>query len=223
MYIQLNSQVIYYEHLGEGQKPLILLHGNGEDHTVFEELIKEIEPDFDIYALDSRGQGLSATPKEYHYKDMAEDVLNFISSLSLKSPAIFGFSDGGIISLLAEIASPGSFTHIIAAGANTTPDALSFGSRREIKREFKKTGNLLSNLMLTEPHISEEELSTISCPTLLLGGQKDLISSKEFKKMNSAIKHSQLEILSGEDHGSYVIHSAKTASFIKSFIFEEVF
>lgn len=221
MYIQLNSQVIYYEHFGEGEKPLILLHGNGEDHTIFDELCNELDSHFDIYALDSRGQGLSATPKEYHYKDMAEDVLNLVLSLSIKSPAVFGFSDGGIVSLLAEIASPGSFTHIIAAGANTTPDALSFGARREIKREFKKSGNPLSNLMLTEPNITQVELSSISCPTLLLGGQKDLISSKEFKKMQSAIPNSELEILPGENHGSYVIHSSTLAPRIKSFILGE--
>ncbi|MCR5396238.1 MAG: alpha/beta hydrolase [Lachnospiraceae bacterium] len=218
MYIQLNSQVIYYEHLGEGEKTLILLHGNGEDHTIFDELCQKLSQDFDIYALDSRGQGLSATPKEYHYEDMADDVLNLISSLSIKNPAIFGFSDGGIVALLAEIKSPGSFSHIIAAGANTTPDALSFGARREIKREFKKTGSPLSELMLKEPHISFDALSTISCPTLLLGGQKDLISQKEFKKMEDAIGNSTLEILSGEDHGSYVIHSAKTTPKIKEFI-----
>lgn len=218
MYIQLNSQVIYYEHLGEGEKPLILLHGNEEDHTIFDELCQELADHFDIYAIDSRGQGLSATPKEFHYRDMAEDVLNLISSLSLKAPAVFGFSDGGIIALLAEIISPGTFTHIIAAGANTTPDALSFGARREIKRDFKKTGNPLALLMLTEPNISVKELKAIACPTLLLGGQKDLISSKEFKKMESAIPNATLEILSGEDHGSYVIHSDKLASRICEYL-----
>ena len=220
MYIQLNSQVIYYEHLGEGDKTLLLLHGNGEDHTIFDELCNSLEKDFDIYAIDSRGQGLSATPKEYHYEDMAMDVLNLISSLSLTSVSVLGFSDGGIIALLAEILSPGTFTHMIAAGANTTPDALSFSARREIKREFKKSNNPLSKLMLTEPNISDSQLKTILCPTLLLGGQKDLISSKDFKKMNSNIPHSTLEILPGEDHGSYIHHTDKLADRIREFILQ---
>ena len=218
MYIQLNSQVLYYEHYGEGEKVLILLHGNGEDHSIFEELISELESSFDIYAIDSRGQGLSATPKEFHYQDMAHDVLNFIEALSLKNPAIFGFSDGGIVALLAEISSPGTFTHLIAAGANTTPDALNFSARREIKREFKKTDNPLMNLMLTEPQISKEDLSRIACPTLLLGGQKDMISSKDFKKMEDGIKDATLEILKGEDHASYVIHSSVLAPKLSEFI-----
>ena len=220
MYIQLNSQVIYYEHLGEGDKTLLLLHGNGEDHTIFDELCNSLEKDFDIYAIDSRGQGLSATPKEYHYEDLAMDVLNLISSLSLTSVSVLGFSDGGIIALLAEILSPGTFTHMIAAGANTTPDALSFSARREIKREFKKSNNPLSKLMLTEPNISDSQLKTILCPTLLLGGQKDLISSKDFKKMNSNIPHSTLEILPGEDHGSYIHHTDKLADRIREFILQ---
>ena len=221
MYIQLNSQVIYYEHMGSGKKTLLLLHGNGEDHSIFDELCAALEPHFDIYALDSRGQGLSATPKEYHYKDMARDVLNLIEALSLKDVAVFGFSDGGIVALLAEILSPGTFSHIITAGANTTPDALTFHSRREIKREFKNTQNPLIKMMLDEPNITDNELRTISCPVLLFGGQKDMIASKEFDHMNKVIEGSTLAILKGEDHGSYVIHSMKLAPEIQSFILGE--
>ena len=218
MYIQLNSQVIYYEHMGEGAKTLILLHGNGEDHTIFEELCSALKNDFDIYALDSRGQGLSATPNEYHYKDMAQDVLNLIEALSLKDVAVFGFSDGGIVALLAEIMSPGTFSHIITAGANTSPDALTFHCRREIKREFKNTQNPLVEMMLLEPHITDKELSEIKCPVLMFGGQKDLVSSKEFDHMNKVINGSTLAIIHGEDHGSYVIHSDKLAPELRFFI-----
>ena len=221
MYIQLNSQVIYYEHMGSGKKTLLLLHGNGEDHSIFDELCAALEPHFDIYALDSRGQGLSATPKEYHYKDMARDVLNLIEALSLKDVAVFGFSDGGIVALLAEILSPGTFSHIITAGANTTPDALTFHSRKEIKREFKNTQNPLIKMMLDEPNITDNELRTISCPVLLFGGQKDMIASKEFDHMNKVIEGSTLAILKGEDHGSYVVHSMKLAPEIRFFILGE--
>ena len=42
MYIQLNSQVICYEKTGEGT-PVILIHGNKEDHHIFDELV-EVTP-----------------------------------------------------------------------------------------------------------------------------------------------------------------------------------
>ena len=49
MYIQLNSQVLYYEHCGEGKQSLILLHGNGETHEIFDRLMETLASDFDIY------------------------------------------------------------------------------------------------------------------------------------------------------------------------------
>lgn len=59
--------------------------------------------DHTVYAIDSRGQGESATPKEYHYKDMAADVICFIESLHIEKPVLCGFSDGAIITLLVAL------------------------------------------------------------------------------------------------------------------------
>ena len=97
MYIQLNGQVLSYEKEGEG-RPLIFLHGNGESHEIWDRMIAEMAMDYTVYAIDSRGQGGSATPKEYHYKDMAADVIALIESLHIDKPVLCGFSDGAIIS-----------------------------------------------------------------------------------------------------------------------------
>ena len=83
MYIQLNSQVICYEKTGEGS-PVILIHGNKGDHHTFDALAETMSNYHTVYAMDSRGYGESATPKEYHYKDMAEDVINLINALHNK-------------------------------------------------------------------------------------------------------------------------------------------
>ena len=58
MTININGLVIYYEKSGKGE-PLILLHGNGEDHTIFENSILILEKQFTVYALDTRGHGQS--------------------------------------------------------------------------------------------------------------------------------------------------------------------
>ena len=62
MYIQLNSQVICYEKTGQG-KPVILIHGNNEDHHIFDTLVETMSKYHTVYAMDSRGHGESATPK----------------------------------------------------------------------------------------------------------------------------------------------------------------
>ncbi|MCR4611432.1 MAG: hypothetical protein K5644_06005, partial [Lachnospiraceae bacterium] len=66
MLIQLDGQVLYYEKTGEG-KPLIMLHGNGESHEIFDRAVDILSETYTVYAIDSRGQGQSAIPSEFHY------------------------------------------------------------------------------------------------------------------------------------------------------------
>ena len=94
--------------IGKG-RPIVLVHGNGEDHHLFDTEIRQLaEAGFTVYAPDSRGHGKSTLVSdepvtEYHYADMAEDIYQFIKELGLKKPALYGHSDGGIIALLLEI------------------------------------------------------------------------------------------------------------------------
>ncbi len=214
MYIQLDGQILYYEKCGEGERNIILLHGNGEDHSIFDELVKKISENNTVYTIDSRGQGLSATPAEYHYEDMATDLINFIDALKIKSPAVLGFSDGGITALLAASRKPDIFRKVVAAGANSNPKGLTLSARSEIKRQFKRDGSPLTEMMLKEPDLTAEMLGRITCPVLLLAGQHDMVKEKDTKRMAAAIPTCEVEILRGEDHGSYVIHSDKCAEYI---------
>ncbi|MCR4797848.1 MAG: alpha/beta hydrolase [Lachnospiraceae bacterium] len=216
MYIQLNSQVLYYEHCGEGTKSIILLHGNGETHEIFDRLTEAILPDYDIYAIDSRGQGLSATPKEYHYGDMAADVCNFIHALSIEKPYILGFSDGGIVALMAAMTEH-TISGVIACGANASPEGLTFSARHEIKKLYKKTGSPLAEMMLREPNLTYGDFQKITCPVLYLGGEKDMISLKEFKKMDASTPNSTLRIFKGKGHGDYVEHTDFLAPTVREF------
>ena len=61
---------IYYEKCGTG-KPIILVHGNKEDHTIFTKLMNSLKNHFTIYAVDNRGHGKSDKTNTYHYNDMA--------------------------------------------------------------------------------------------------------------------------------------------------------
>jgi len=98
MVLKIKDIELYYEQYGMG-RPLILLHGNGEHHTIFQEAIAILAHHFTIYALDSRGHGNSSKVKTLHYEDMADDVYQFIDTLQLEKPILYGFSDGGIIAL----------------------------------------------------------------------------------------------------------------------------
>ncbi len=217
MYVQLESQIIYYDKVGEG-RPMILLHGNGEDHEIFEELMKSMETQFTMYAMDTRGHGASATPKEYHYSQMAEDVYHLIKFLELDHPIVLGFSDGAILAMLLEIQHPGTAGHLILCGGNTNPKGMEGYAYREIKKRFKKMGNPLDQLMLTEPDITKAQLAGIFVPTLVFAGEKDMIRSRETKYIANTIPNARMEILIGENHFSYITNSDKLKEAILAFL-----
>ena len=119
MLIGVNGIELFYEKTGEG-RPLIMVHGNSEDHTIFDEAVEVLKEQFTCYTIDSRGHGQSSPCKELHYKDMAQDMIAFMTELDLDNVAFYGFSDGGIVGLLVAM-SCSRVTNLIVSGANITP------------------------------------------------------------------------------------------------------
>ena len=216
MFANVNGTTLYYEKTGSG-RPLVLVHGNGEDHTIFDEAVAVLRAHFTCYTPDSRGHGQSAPANELHYADMAADLIALIGALDLRDAAFYGFSDGGIVGLLASAACP-AITSLIVSGANTSPKAVKLPLRLAIRFGYWRTRDKKLGLMLREPNISDAELASIRARTLVLAGSGDLIPEKETRHIAAAIPGAQLKILKGEDHGSYIVHSEKIAELIRGFL-----
>ncbi|MBR1571224.1 MAG: alpha/beta hydrolase [Lachnospiraceae bacterium] len=216
MFIQLDGQVLFYEKSGEG-KPVIMLHGNGEDHHIFDSLSAALTDEYEIYALDSRGHGGSSTAKEYHYSDMAGDVINFIEALHLDHPYILGFSDGAIVALMVAMARGDLINGIISCGANLSPKGLTFGARSDIKKMYKLDPNPIIKMMMDEPNINESDLRNIQVPAIIMAGSKDMIKDKETKRIAANISNSKLIIMEGHDHSSYIVNSDLLTDTIREF------
>lgn len=211
-------------YLKEGEGPaLILLHGNGENAHIFDEAILLLKKQYTIYAIDSRGHGKSkANVDQYHYSVMAEDLHQFIEALHIDHFYLYGFSDGGIIALLYAIQYPKTIKKLIVSGANLYPEGLYPDCLQEISQNFlhatSENEKKLCQLMLNEPNISPEMLHKITCPTLILVGEKDVIMQDHSILISQCIPSSTLKILAGETHESYIVHSQKIASEISNFI-----
>ena len=171
-----------------------------------------------VYAMDSRGHGESATPKEYHYADMADDVINLIDALDIKSPALVGYSDGGIVALLVAIKASNKISRIVCCGANLSPAGIHHKDLREIKKEYKRTNDPITYMMLVEPDIDVAELRRISVPAMIIAGEDDCIKEKETNKIASNINDAQLLILPGENHSSYIENTDKLYNYIYRFL-----
>ena len=206
-YVEVNGLRIHYAEAGEG-RPVVLLHGNGEDHNLFEtEIGQLVAAGYRVYAPDSRGHGKNEPLTEYHYADMAEDVYQFIKTLGLEKPALYGHSDGGIIALLLEISHPGTLGVMAVSGTNLSPEGIISSFIEEFTELNEKKPDPLITLMLTEPHIDPAELRKITIPVLVTVGDDDLILPEETEKLSENLVNSVTVVVEGADHGSYIAGS----------------
>ena len=216
MKLTVNDIELYYEVAGYGA-PLILMHGNGEDHTIFNEAVQVLRDHFTCYLLDSRGHGQSTRVNPLNYADMADDVLAFADALRLEKVNFYGFSDGGIVGLLAASKRPELFQHLIVSGANLFPSGMKDSVLQAtrllnlVKRDPRLT------MMLTQPNITGDQLRRITARTLVLAGQRDMIKELHTRAIAHCIPGAILRILPDETHGSYVVHSRTIAHVILQF------
>lgn len=220
MYIKINGTELFYERTGCG-KPIILLHGNGEDHTIFGGLIKQLSSDYTVYAVDSRGHGKSSKVNHYDYKVMMADIAQLIGQLKIEKPVVYGFSDGGIIGLLLAIEYPQMLSKLMISGVNLNPGGLKPFEHFLMRAVYFFTRNPKYRLMLTQPDITEADLKRVAVPTVVLAGSKDLIKENHTIMIADGISSSRLMIQEGEDHASYVLDNNKLYDIIQPFLGEE--
>ena len=213
----INDIELHYEVCGQGQ-PIILLHGNGEDHRIFDVLAKQLSENFTVYAIDSRGHGESTKTNQLSYQLMANDIEKFIEINQIENPILYGFSDGGIVGLLIACEHPTLLSKLIISGANSNPKGLKCIWRTWFHIVYFFTRSPKTKLMLHEPNITKNDLNKIEIPTLVLAGENDIVKEDDTRFIAGNISGATLNILPKEDHSSYVVHSPKLYEIIKNFI-----
>ncbi len=204
---------LYYEVSGSGE-PLIMLHGNGENCSIFDKAAAVLEPHFTVYRIDTRGHGKSSPVKEFHYEEMADDIQQFIVGLGLEKPILYGFSDGGILGVLLAIKYPELLSKAIVSGVNCNPQAVVswFSVLAKVIYFFSRDAKF--KLMMTEPNITDEMLASITTPIFMTAGSKDMVKAEHVQYMSQHIPGCVTKIFEGEGHGSYIVHSEKIAQYI---------
>lgn len=217
--VQVNGVSLFYAAEGAG-KPVILLHGNGGSHNDLETTQRGLaQAGYMVYALDSRGQGANKLLDEYHYKDMASDVYEFIRQKGLEKPAVFGFSDGGIIALQLEVMYPGTLGAIATGGANIFVEGSLIP---EFANGFlaQSDPSPLVKMMQEEPDMTVEDMQGIAAPALIMSGENDLILADHTHLIGENIPAGKARIIPGEDHGSYICNSPKLTALLLEFFNE---
>ncbi len=214
---KVNGISVFFEKSGCG-RPLLLLHGNGEDHKIFDQLVAKLEKTYTVYAIDSRGHGGSSSVEEFHYDDMVMDIVSLIEVEKLEKPILYGFSDGGIVGLLLASNYPGLLSKLMISGANSRPTGLKLKWHLLFRFLYLKHKDSKIKLMLKEPDITCEMLEKIDIPVLVLAGQHDMVKKSDTVFIASHIRLGKLKIVVNEDHSSYVVHSEKLYPLLEMFL-----
>ena len=219
-YYDIRGFKMYCEVYGQGQ-PLLIIHGNGGSIANFMYNIPYFSTKYKVIIADSRAQGKSMDSGDsLTYEMMADDYAALLTSMHIDSANVIGWSDGGINGLLLAMRHPEKVKKLAVTGANLEPDtnavfkevwdivgppyaALKVKTNRTASE--KESWKLL-RLLVEQPHIPVEALSGVQCPTLVIGGDHDVIREEHTMLIYHSIPKAYLWILPDSGHSTPIVY-----------------
>lgn len=209
------ANIFYSEYFpADPQAPtLILLHGNGENHTYFVKQIPAFSPHFRLVLMDTRGQGQSTGGDgELNFSVFAADLLALMDHLQIAKAHLLGFSDGGNLALTFALAHPERVQSLILNGANLNPGGVKLSTQLPIvlgygccrllspfSHKARQNGALLG-LMVNHPHIPPQALAALTMPALVIVGERDMIRDRHSQLIARSLPNAQFVRIPGGDH-----------------------
>jgi len=208
---------MYYEIYGEGE-PLLMIHGNGGSISSFVNQIPYFSKKYKVIAVDSRAQGKSEDLQDsLSFEMMTDDFSVLLDKLHVDSCYVLGWSDGGINGLLLAIRHPDKVKKLAITGANLWPDSTAISGKDfmwglnfyDTLGKMPQTPDIIKTRKLVkldtfEPHITREQLLQIKCPTLVIGGDHDIILTEHTLYIAKSIPNAYLWILPNSSHSTLI-------------------
>jgi pimeloyl-ACP methyl ester carboxylesterase len=225
-YSEVNGIKMYYEIYGKG-KPLVLIHGGGSTiQTTFEKIIPLLAKNRKVIAVELQAHGRTSDRNtDLTFEQDADDVVLLLKNLHIDKADFFGFSNGGTTTLQIAIRHPEIVHKMILGSAlakrNGVPDtfwefmqqAKLENMPEQLKMGYKQVATNKNGLqimhdkdakrMVNFKDIPDKQIKAIKAPTLIINGDKDVITSEHALELHRQIANSELAIISG-GHGEYI-------------------
>ncbi len=216
---------IYYELLENpnASETLVFVHGWAESHKIWREQVEFFKHDYQLLLFDLRGFGLSSKPTYgYSLKLQAKFLHALIQTLGLKEYWLVGHSLGGMITLqYSEKYSQEMIGAVVIDTAYFLPIKISLwrnlgtlksgliGTRRTLIQDLISDVDAVPLYVSAAFGISvvnfKAQLSSITCPVLIIVGEKDDLTPVELsEKMHEKLLNSRLEIVQDTGHMSFL-------------------
>ena len=161
--IPANGINIHYTRTGGDKPPVVLAHGFSDDGLCWTPVAEILAEDYDVIMVDARGHGRSDAPEQgYSPTNMATDLADVITSLSLHKPPVLGHSMGGATTFVLA----GTYPEL--SGAILIEDSgarnLASGDNPEAKERQRQMRERMTNLQ-SQNHEELIEWAGVNMPT----------------------------------------------------------
>jgi len=224
--IEVGDINLFYRLEGKGG-PIVFSHGWSLDHRMWEAQVEYFSANHRIILYDHRGHGRSDKPKTgYSIKQLVADLYSLIQGLGLGKVILVGHSMGSLIAQKFALAHPENVRKLVLASSTARivdplyiSSLVSLGSFfaklsrihtriniSDINKLFEmwKSGSKVPMVQCTKAIASfdtRDEISEIEIPTLVIGGEEDLLIPKEMvEHLNQQIKDSVLAFIPAAGH-----------------------
>lgn len=225
-YSDVNGLRMYYEVYGEG-KPLLLIHGGGSTiDTSFGRIIPQLAKDRQVIAVEMQAHGRTSDRNtDLSFEQDADDIAAILDNLNIANADIFGFSNGATTAMVIAIRHPDAVNKLVLASPLATRNGVpgwfwDFMNQasldnmpKELQEAYKKVAADENGLqimhdrdvkrMLHFEDIPDQEIKSIKAPTLIINGDKDVITIEHIVELHRNISNSNLAIIPG-GHGEYM-------------------
>ena len=221
----LSSVNLYYETHGSAYlPPLVLIHGACETFSIsWGKQTPALSQHYHVIGLDLRGHGQSDSPAgAFRMPQLAEDVRELVQYLGYHTVHVLGFSGGASTAVHFAAKYPHMLHSLILVSNNMDKDEArvrnGFWNPERQRREepiwwktMEKIHRVDPSVLLgwweaedrAQPGFTREMLSRITCPALVMGGDRDpIIPLEQTIKLYHALANAQLAILPGVGHGA---------------------
>ncbi|MEU1126866.1 alpha/beta hydrolase [Streptomyces sp. NPDC005899] len=223
-YVDLAGVRTWYETEGAGD-PLVLLHGGFCTNDTWGELRAGLSAGHRVLLPERRAHGHTPdVPGPLSYQDMADDTVAFLETVVEESAHLVGWSDGGVVALLAALARPDLVRAVVVVGANfrpsaecfvepamldaMTPDGTELAFFRELYEAVAPDGAghwpvvaaKVLDMWRTQPTLTGEDLARVEAPVLVMVGDDDMMTLEHTTALYDGIPDSRLAVVPGASH-----------------------
>jgi pimeloyl-ACP methyl ester carboxylesterase len=152
--------------------PMVLLHALGERASDWAPVTPALAERYRVYAVDLRGHGDTDWPGNYSFQLMRDDAIGLLDHLGLRRVVLVGHSMGAMVAYLLTIARPDLVTRLViedAAPPSPRNRPLPSVPAGPLEFDWPVVPAIVTQVNQGDPE-TWELLSTITAPTLIIGG-----------------------------------------------------